>query len=269
MIESSQNEAIKILRRVRRSRGAEVVLEGPHLVLEALRLGLRLEPVVATAEFLASAAGEEILARLPRPPLVAAAQLLEPLADADSPRGLLAVCSLPRLGLEGLTPRSNEVWLYLDRIQDPGNLGALARVAEGLGAAGLLFSPGCADPNHPRALRASAGSLLRVPVAVHVEPAAAHERFSLVAGVRGPGERGFRWVGLEAHAGALSLEELPFRGESTILALGAEGPGLSAATRAQLDVSVTIPLRGRLESLNVTVAAALVLAHLAPPLTPP
>ncbi len=62
-----------ILRRIRRSRGPEAVLEGPHLVLEALRLGLRLQPVVATAEFLASARGEEVLARLPRPPLLAAA----------------------------------------------------------------------------------------------------------------------------------------------------------------------------------------------------
>lgn len=271
MIESSQNEAIKNLRRVRRSRGAEALLEGPHLVLEALRLGLRLQPVVATAEFLASAAGEEVLARLERPPLVAAARILEGLADADSPRGLLAVCSLPRHGLEEVTPRPNEIWLYLDRIQDPGNLGALARVAEGLGAAGLLLSPGCADANHPRALRASAGSLLRVPVAVQVEPAAARERFSAVVGRGAGGRAGTRWIGLEAHAGALRLDELEPAGDGrvTVLALGAEGPGLSAATRAQLDAAVTIPLRGRLESLNVTVASALVLARLAKPLTPP
>jgi TrmH family RNA methyltransferase len=199
------------------------------------------------------------------------------LADADSPRGLLAVCSLPRLGLAEVAPRPNEIWLYLDRIQDPGNLGALARVAEGLGAAGLLLSPGCADPNHPRALRASAGSLLRVPVAVQAEPAAARERLSAVAsseakGAIGTGGKGgTRWIGLEAHAGALRLDELaPARGgEVTVLALGAEGPGLSAATRTQLDTAVTIPLHGRLESLNVTVASALVLARLATPLTPP
>lgn len=240
-------------------------------MLEALRLGLRLQPVVATAEFLASPAGEEVRERLPRPPLVASARILEGLADADSPRGLLAVCSLPRLTLEELTPHANEIWLYLDGIQDPGNLGALARVAEGLGAAGLLLSPGCADPYHPRALRASAGSLLRVPVAVQVEPAAARQHFASVPGQGGEGRAATRWIGLEAHAGALRLDELgPADGGGvTILALGAEGPGLSPATRAQLDAAVTIPLRGRLESLNVTVASALVLARLATPLTPP
>ena len=218
--------------------------------------------MLATAEFLASSPGQEVLALLPRPPLLAASRILEALADADSPRGLLAGCSLPRTGLEALTPRPDEIWLYLDRIQEPGNLGALARVAEGLGAAGLLLSPGCAEPNHPRALRASAGSLLRVALAIQAEADATRSRFSGI---------GARWVGLEAHAGAVRLADLaPAAGAgATILALGAEGPGLSPETRAQLDLSVTIPLRGRLESLNVAVAAALVLARLAPPLKPP
>lgn len=230
-------------------------------MLEALAAGLRLEPVVATAEFLASPAGEAVLARLSRPPLVATERVLGELADADSPRGLVAACSLPRPSLAALTLRPGQVWMFLDAIQDPGNLGALARVAEGLGAAGLLLSPGCADPNHARSLRASAGSLLRLPVAVQVEPAEARARLASRA----------RWIGLEAHAGSIRLEELATAddGEVVVVAIGAEGPGLSPATRAALDVAVTIALAGRLESLNVAVAAALVLARLRPRLSPP
>jgi RNA methyltransferase, TrmH family len=266
MIESSHNEAIKTLRRIRRTKGAEAVLEGPHLVLEALAAGLRLQPVVATAEFLAGSSGEEVLARLPRPPLVATSRVLDALADADSPRGLLAVCVLARTGVAELSPRPGQVWFYLDRIQDPGNLGALARVAEGLGASGLVLSPGCAWPNHPRALRASAGSLLRLPLAVETSPADARRRFADAGG-----RSGVRWIGLEAHTGALRLEELApaAADEAVVVALGAEGPGLSPATRSELDVAVTIALRGRLESLNVAGAAALVLAHLAPRVSPP
>ncbi len=241
-----------------RSKGDEAVLEGPHLVLEALRLGLRLQPVLATEEFIATAEGREVLARLARPPQLAASRILAGLADADSPRGLIAVCSLPRPGLGALAPGENAVWLFLDRIQDPGNLGALARVAEGLGAGGLLLSPGCADANHPRALRASAGSLLRVPLATHVEARAARVLFATVHA---------RWIGLEAHRGSLRLDQLEPAG-ATVLAVGAEGPGLAESTRAELDARVTIPLSGRLESLNVAVAAALVLARLVPGLTP-
>jgi len=228
-------------------------------VLEALRLGLRLQPVLATAEFVGSVEGREVLARLPRPPLLAAGRILAALADADSPRGLLAACRLPRTGLETVVPAENAIWLFLDRIQDPGNLGAVARVAEGLGAGGVLLSPGCADPNHPRALRASAGSLLRIALAVHVEAAAARTLFSAV---------GARWIGLEAHRGSLLLDDLE-GGGAAVVALGAEGSGLSESTRSQLDVGVTIPLRGHLESLNVAVAAALVLAQLVPAVTPP
>ncbi len=236
-----------------------------------------MQPVLATEEFLASGPGQEVLARLPRPPLLATSAVLDSLADADSPRGLIAACNLPRKDLAGIHPRGNEIWLYLDRIQDPGNLGALARVAEGLGAAGLVLSPGCADPNHSRALRASAGSLLRLPVAVRAEPAAARERFAGIGGSGESGGRGARWIGLEAHQGSIPLDELaPAGGPGgagysgvTVVAVGAEGPGLAATTRAQLDVAVTLALRGRLESLNVAVAVALVLARLAPPVAPP
>ncbi|MEO8276400.1 MAG: RNA methyltransferase [Thermoanaerobaculia bacterium] len=240
---------------MRRSKGAEAILEGPHLVAEALRLGLHLEPVLATEEFAASSAGAQLIARLARPPLLASAKIVASLADADSPRGLIAACRLPRGGLEGIRPAAGEIWLFLDHIQDPGNLGALARVAEGLGGAGLLLSTGCAHPNHPRALRASAGSLLRLPLATRVDPAAARGHF---AGIDA------RWIGLEAHSGSIELKDVRATG-AAILALGAEGQGLSEATRAGLDSAVTIPLRGRLESLNVTVAAALVLARLVPP----
>lgn len=217
---------------------------------EAIAAKIPLEIVLATARFAGSAAGSDLLSRLPAPPQLVADALLDRLADADAPRGVLAVARLERPGLAERGIGRREAWLYLDGIQDPGNLGAVARVAEGLGATGLLLSPGCADPNHPRALRGSAGSLLRLPVTRGVEPADARA-WSAAA----------PWIGLEAHAGAEPLNTLhaatPF-----VLALGAEGPGLSAATRELLDRTVTVPLRGRLESLNVAVAAALVLEKL-------
>jgi TrmH family RNA methyltransferase len=179
--------------------------------------------------------------------------LLDSLADSDAPRGVLAVANLRRPALAEVLFPADSSWLFLDTVQDPGNVGALARVAEGLGATGVLLSPGCADPNHPRALRGSAGSLLRI-AAVPGVTAVAAKGWS----------RSSTWIGLDAHDGATSWRALavarPF-----VLALGAEGPGLGETTRAQLDRTVTIPLAGRLESLNVAVAAALVLAELQRP----
>src|SRR5436305_2895751 len=218
MISSRQNQRLKDIRRLRRSKGDHALLEGPHLVAAALAAGLRLETVLATPELLASAAGRKLARALPEPPLAVAAELLADLADADSPRGVLAVARLPRGGVAALPLGEDALYLYLDGLQDPGNLGALARVAEAAGAAGLALSPGSAHPNHPRALRASAGSLLRLPVAVDADPGA----LSLHLAALHP-----RWAALVPRDG-VDLYHAPLDG-TLILAVGAEGPGLSAA----------------------------------------
>jgi RNA methyltransferase, TrmH family len=260
MIESRQNRVAKDIRRLRRSKGDHAVLEGPHLVGEALDAGLALDPVLASPEFLAGAEGREIARRLsqgPREPTLASADVLDSLADADSPKGLLAIAHLPRGGPETLPLRQGGMYLYLDGLQDPGNLGAIARVAEATGAAGVALSPGSVHPNHPRALRASAGSLLRLPVAIgataetlfaHLAPLS--PTWAALATTGGSDLYAAEWTGGAAGAGAL------------ILALGAEGPGLSAEIAqlvAREGLLLTIPLEPPVESLNVAVAAAVAL----------
>jgi TrmH family RNA methyltransferase len=259
-IASRRNETLKGIRRLRRRQGDHALLEGPHLLREAVAAGLRLESVLLSDELAATAEGEALARLSPRPPLLVAAGLLAELCDADAPRGVLAVARLPRGGAETLTPRDAGVSLYVDGVQDPGNLGALARVAEAFGADCLALGPGACHPNHPRALRASAGSLLRLPVAVRAEPAALDERWHELG-------RSARWVGLVAHGGA----QLPARPptEALILALGAERGGLSAAVEERLDERWTIPLAAPVESLNVAVAAGIALFALASPLSRP
>ena len=254
------------------------MLEGPHLLAAALAAGSPIETVVATAEFLASPAGRDLAARLPCPPLTVEARLLDELADSDSPRGLLAVALLPRGGVEALPARPGGTYLYVEGLQDPGNLGALARVAEAAGAAGMALSAGTVHPNHPRALRASAGSLLRLPVGVGVEPDLLdrHLRCGLEpAGelvARGGGGdprahrahlKALRWLVLVPRGGA-DLYDAPRDdlGGTIVLALGSEGPGVSPALLARAALRLTIPVAPAVESLNATVAAALTLFEL-------
>lgn len=238
---------MKDIRRLLRSKGELALLEGPHLVAAALAAGIVLEETLATPSFLDSADGRRLARSLP-PPVEVAPEVLADLTDADSPRGLLAVARLPRSGIEALPVVPCRPYLYLDGLQDPGNLGALARVAEAAGAAGLALSPGCAHPNHPRALRASAGSLLRLPVAMAVDPQELDDRLA-------PARP--RWTALVPRGG----EDLYQAGlDGTLaLALGAEGPGLSPALLARAGLRLTIPMEPAVESLNATVAAALVL----------
>jgi RNA methyltransferase, TrmH family len=248
MITSRQNQRLKDIRRLRRSKGELALLEGPHLVAEALAAGVALEEILATPAFLAAAEGRRLAAAFPVTPLEVSPELLEDLTDADSPRGLLAVARLPRRGVEALPVLAGRPYLFLDGLQDPGNLGALARVAEAAGAAGIALSPGCAHPNHPRALRASAGSLLRVPTAVGAEPEALERHLAAVEP---------RWAALVPRGGE-DLYRAPLDG-TLVLAVGAEGPGLSPALLARIDLRLTIAMEPPVESLNATVAAALVL----------
>lgn len=252
-IESGQNRTIKDIRRLKRSKGDLALLEGPHLVGEAIALGLALDPVLATAEFLASPEGRGL--NFPLEVLEVDTDLLASLSDADAPKGLLAVASLPRGGVEALPRKPGGTWLYLDHVQDPGNLGAIARVAEAFGAAGLALSEGCCHPNHPRALRASAGSLLRIPTAIGVEANALAQHLAAVSPPLGA-----RWVALAAPhvAGSTRLGDADLAG-SLVFALGAEGAGLSPELFARADLRITIPLAPPVESLNVATAAAIVL----------
>lgn len=245
MIRSWRDPKLKELRRLRRGHAERCLLEGPHLAAEAVALGLTLERVFVTPEFMARADGQRLVAGLPLAPDLVAAELLASVTDSDSPRGIVAVAALPRGGA-GELPTGGEVYLFAEGIQDPGNLGALARVAEAAGVAGLALAAGSASPNHARALRASAGSLLRLPVAVDVLPGELDRRVGAAV-----------WVGLVAEGGR-SLWEMPLEGH-LILAVGAEGPGLSAELRHHCRAAVTVPLAAPVESLNVTVAAAVVL----------
>ncbi|MGD2115398.1 MAG: RNA methyltransferase [Acidobacteriota bacterium] len=242
------------MRRLRRSKGARALLEGPHLVAAAAAAGLELEEVLVVPGFLERGGGGEelraILAALPEPPDEVAPELLEEIADADSPRGLVAVVRLVRGGVTTLPVRPDGVYLFVEGLQDPGNLGALARSAEAAGAAGLALAPGTVHPNHPRALRGSAGSLLRLPTALGVAPDALDEH------LRGAGAAP-RWLAL-APRGGTGLWRAELDG-CRVLALGAEGPGLSPELDARCDLHLTIPLAGEVESLNATVAAAVTL----------
>jgi TrmH family RNA methyltransferase len=251
MITSRQNETFKNIRRLRRCKGDHALLEGPHLIHEALVGDHQPELVLVTPEFLARPEGRELSAALPLEPTLITAELLDGLTDSDSPRGALALIRLARTGVAALPRLTDGLYLFVDRLQDPGNLGALARTAEAFDATGLALAPGTVDPNHPRALRASAGSLLRLPVAVgtDAETLAGHLRDSPPV-----------WIALVPRGGE-SLDQASLR-RPAVLAVGAEGPGLADELLARADLRLTIPVTEPVESLNATVAAALVLYKL-------
>ena len=207
------------------------VCEGEDLVEAALDAGL--EPV----EALVDAARPALADRLPAAELVAPELLTGASSLGHAPR-VLAVFRRADLVQPATLP---PVGLALWRVGDPGNVGTLLRAAEAFGPAFVALSEGCADPFGPKALRASTGSVFRVPL-VEFEAA--------------PGRR----IALVPHDGSLLGEvELP---EPVTFVLGAEREGIPGDMLAACDERATIPLAGA-ESLNVAMAGTIALYELA------
>jgi TrmH family RNA methyltransferase len=171
---------------------------------------------------------------------------LEELAATETPQGVLVVAQAPRWELGELEVGEAAVVLVLDGIQDPGNFGTLVRTADALGVVAVAALPGTVDPWNPKSVRSAAGSLFRVPV---VQP-----RFDELAAWLDT--QGFTLYAADAQGAPAEQFEWSAR---AALAVGNEGAGLSPEVRRAAAALVSIPIRGGAESLNVGVAAGILL----------
>jgi TrmH family RNA methyltransferase len=254
IIESKQNARVKELRAalLRPGRGETdlVALEGLHLVEEALRSGTRLQTVFVAQghEHLLETLGPidesvtEFLA-VPR-------EILDSVVSTESPQPIAALAH-PRHWpwTEVLAEKSgaSALIVVLSGIQDPGNLGTILRSAEAFGATGILCLTGTVSRWNPKAMRASAGSVFRLPVLASSEAKAFQH-------LREAGIRILAAIAREAEP----LNEVDLIGP-VALVIGSEGSGLAPEIAAQCDARITIPCPGPVESLNAAVAASVLL----------
>lgn len=179
---------------------------------------------------------------------------LEAEAATDAPQGVLAHARpLPEADLDDLCqPGSGPkpFLLAVDGVTDPHNLGALLRSAEAAGATGAVLARHRAVHVTPTVAKAAAGAIEHVPIAVVA---------GMPAGLARAKELGCWVVGLAADGDQSLFAGLPVADEAIVVVVGAEGAGLSRLARARCDLVVSIPMRGRLGSLNVSAAGALAL----------
>jgi len=226
------------------------LLEGPRLAVEALEAGLAVLEAAASERADASPAGRAALAALRQsgvPVRAMSAELVSSLSETETSQGLLALARRPSFAEERIF-RGTPLVLVADGVQNPGNLGGLLRSAEAAGASGAILAGGCADPFSWKALRGSMGSAFRVPHVRGVSIDGALDvlearRISILA-TTAEGERRY--------------DEADLRGPVAIV-VGSEGTGLPSAVLERAAVRLRIPLREPVESVNVGVAAALVL----------
>ncbi len=247
-IESRQNALVKTLRRLADHKRARldaglVLCEGDHLLQTMLEAGVQPAVVAIALRACASDALQALLAQCQDARIVTVADaVFDQIAPADSPSGVLAISPLPTASLP---PDAVCDTLVLEAVQDPGNVGSLIRTAVAAGIRQIVLSPGCADVWSPRCLRAAQGAPWLAQIYPDTDPVAFLKSYE--------GE-----VAATILEGGRSLFAQSFLKPVAWL-FGNEGQGLSPALTAYAHYRVTIPMPGRMESLNVNAAAAVCL----------
>ena len=249
------NPTVKYLRSLRdkkhRKREGMFLVEGLRLLTDALESGRVPEmlvraaardphPLLGALEAAVDAAGGEVIETTP--------DILSKITGKDNPQGVAGVFREWDTSLEALDRSSANIWLVAQALRDPGNLGTMLRTGDAVGAGGLILLDDCADPFSVEAVRASMGAVFTQGIA------------------RAGWDQFLPWLRAgEGQLVAASLREaVPYRGAPyaapCFVLVGNESRGLPEEYEAACDLRVTMPMRGRADSLNAAVAAA-VLAY--------
>lgn len=242
-------ELVKLLSDAKaRRKSGQFVIEGARLCEDAVRSGAEVLCAFATEEATVRyAASWQAASSAAQASFLLSADLMRSLSDTGTPQGMLCVC---RQRPHDVALSDDGVLVALEDLQDPGNLGTVLRTAEALGAKGVLLSKGCCDLYNPKVLRASMGGVFRLPCRVcddfHGELCRLSRERPVLAAV------------VDADAEPI----LTAPKERAVIVIGNEGNGLTEAAVAACSHRVTIPMAGRAESLNASMAAGILLWEL-------
>ncbi|WP_409289698.1 TrmH family RNA methyltransferase [Peribacillus sp. SCS-37] len=246
-IESPKNPSVKqwkkLLTKKERDKTGKYLIEGFHLVEEALKeKDLVLEIILQEDIGLPSTldlSGQDIT--------YVSAEVMRSVSDTEAPQGIAAICE-QRHAEAAITGGGQ--FLLVDAVQDPGNLGTMIRTADAAGMDGVILGEGSADPYNPKVIRSTQGSLFHIPVVKS-------ELSGFMASLK---EKGIPVYGTSLK-GAVPFETAE-KQERFALLVGNEGKGVDDRYLAETNQNLYIPLYGRSESLNVAVAAGILLYHL-------
>lgn len=258
MISSHSNPLVKRIKQLRQKKhrlGEGVFFaEGLRVVLTALEQNAPVETLVYAPELLQSEVAWQMIRAQEQKGVkgvAVAAAIFQSLSERDNPTGLGAIIRINRLTLAQLPVTPHAVFVLLDRVSDPGNLGTILRTLDAAGANGLILTGESSDPYHPTAVKASMGTLFTIPVvslptmAPVWEWAETHQISTIATSAKASQEY---W-------------DAPYRLPALLL-LGNEQTGLEQTVLDAAALSVTIPMYGQASSLNLSIATGILLYEL-------
>ncbi|MGB8000724.1 MAG: RNA methyltransferase [Anaerobacillus sp.] len=247
IIESVKNQKVKDWKKLHTRKGREkaeaYLIEGPHILEEAVKADASIIEVILTE-------GTDLSAYpFKEKPVVytVTEKVMQELTDTETPQGMMAVCKMmePELPCKGKL-------LLLDAIQDPGNLGTIIRTADSAGYDGILLGHGTVDAYNSKVLRSTQGSIFHLPV----------KKSNLMEEVQKLKEAEMPIYATEV-SGGTPYQDIERHSQFAVI-LGNEANGVSGELQSLADVNVYIPIYGKAESLNVAVAAGILMYGLLP-----
>lgn len=245
-IESINNPRVKIWKKLHTKKGRDntglFLIEGIHLIEEAMKAHLPIKELIVEVD--KEIPAEWKVCNIPH--TVVSRQVIKEISETETPQGFMAICQLP--DNENL-PLEKGKFLFIDNVQDPGNIGAMIRTADACGLTGVVLGEGCVDPFNGKLIRATQGSLFHLPVQKMILEDAVQICKDNRIPVFGTSLQGSTYNAIAPQ-------------ENFALIMGNEGAGVSESLLEKCDQNLYIPIYGKAESLNVAIAAGILLYHL-------
>ena len=254
IITSNQNSIVKEVRCLRHKKDREekglFFIEGVRFVEEALKEKVDIDKILISDKLEQIRGGKEILSLINtagKDVYLLSDKLFRELSDTENPQGILATIKYKKLKLDEILNKGN-FYIILDSLQDPGNMGTIMRTADAAGASGVIISKGCVDLYNPKVLRSTMGAIFHIPICF---------TDNLIETIAQLKTRGIRIYA--AHLkGEANYFEVDMRKDVAII-IGNEANGISEEVAAYSDMLIKIPMPGRAESLNASVAASILM----------
>lgn len=252
-IKSNKNSLIKEIKSLYRSKQRKklglFIVEGIKIVDEIIDGSYPFKNIVYTDYLLDNKEGKELFLKIKNiKNLVHVPEhIFKEISDTESPQGILGLVNIPVNKIEDLKLDNVSLLLYLDKVQDPGNMGTIIRTADAFNVEGIIVVDGCVDPYNPKVARATMGSIFRVPL-YFVDDG--------VSEIKKLKEKKMKLYS-SSLIGSVDIMEIDFK--HSIVAIGNESNGVSPEIYDLSDKLIKIPMPGQSESLNAGVAASIIM----------
>lgn len=226
------------------------IIEGIKIIEEGLYSEYTLSNIIYTEKLLDTKDGKDFFNKIKdlKSLVYVSNNIFKDISDTENPQGILAIAEIKTREIQEMEEKERPFIIYLDEIQDPGNMGTIIRTGDAFNIDGIIISEGSVDPYNPKVVRATMGSIFRVPL------------YNVTNGLNELIE--LRQKGIKIYSASLensiSIYENDFR-EGFVLIIGNESKGVSEDLFALSDRLIRIPMPGKAESLNAGVAASIIM----------